>query len=1062
MSQELATSSSVKDVLESGFTILHEGQSPKADIVFIHGLQGHPRNTWTSSNKGTGWKAKENYGTAARLSSLLKILSPDEENNDKQQVKQPTNIFWPQDLLAPDFENTRILTYGYDSRVSNFFSGSANQNGILQHGRDLLQSLADRRRKADRTRPLIFVAHSLGGIILKEALCRARSEKDEDEEYRDVYLSTRAIIFFGTPHRGGGASYVDWGIIATNVAIAVGFDANNRIVRDMEADSEQLERLREGFQKVLDDERIYAHTFQESKGYKGVRGLKGRVVPPVSSGLEHKCEKKGSINSNHIEMCRFGARVDPGYIKFTDVLSKILDDLSKLSKQQNEEEMAASSKKKFSIDRMTSSSMLIQIRTTGFGSQSLNSGTYHSSTLMKYALNHDNTSEALRNPDASIRQIKAGFFFHSRGQPNQKSFTGLLHSILYQIIDSVPEVETAILPIYCQLHPDVIKREWTMSSLRRALEVVKTQSETPLEVCLFIDALDEYDGKHLEMAQFIEGLTHKQEFTKVKICLSSRTEPIFTRFFGTCPGFKIDDYTASDILHYVCSNLALVEDAAPQQTIEVRPPTIKSITEYIADHAHGVFLWVSIVVADVTERLLNGDDPIDVEKTLRETPTTGLGPLYRHILEKRIPHDQCLQAYKMLEIARCSSSTPLEDFCLFFDIADSPTASVPDYMVGEQKDGKSNERLQSRLERMLSQLQSRCRGLLVVKTKTETSGTTKFVELLHGTLREYLNDQKNLEDLFVAEPKPAQNGYVYLMQGFLSLTDQHYIPNSPGMDHSLLFGEWARKAEESVGDLANPILQAFGRRKQLLEHWNHSIERLDYGRAGVNTIEEFATVYNLYYFMKQRINEGFLCPKPSPVDRIPLLHHALRDNRALRLSQNTDPRVVKLLLEAGADPNETRGAHFPLLLATFTSNLGEIKNPNLEILELLLRYGASADSEFAFRVAHPLALLNKRDRSQKRQRTHLLHIAAERRNIEMVDLLFLYGASPNLRNLEGKTPLSIAALSLREKPGQTGNNMVNKLLDHGALFTKESEPLLGELRQGLWYDDRWYLSKYHS
>jgi len=97
----------------------------------------------------------------------------------------------------------------------------------------------------------------------------------------------------------------------------------------------------------------------------------------------------------------------------------------------------------------------------------------------------------------------------------------------------------------------------------------------------------------------------------------------------------------------------------------------------------------------------------------------------------------------------------LEDFCLFFDIADSPTASVPEYAVEESKDDQINERFQSRSERMLSQLQSRCRRLLVVKTRTEWNRTTKFVELLHGTLREYLNNPKNLEDLFATESEPA-------------------------------------------------------------------------------------------------------------------------------------------------------------------------------------------------------------------------------------------------------------------------------------------------------------------
>lgn len=34
---------------DTGFTVLHEGHSnPELDIVFVHGLQGHPEKTWTS------------------------------------------------------------------------------------------------------------------------------------------------------------------------------------------------------------------------------------------------------------------------------------------------------------------------------------------------------------------------------------------------------------------------------------------------------------------------------------------------------------------------------------------------------------------------------------------------------------------------------------------------------------------------------------------------------------------------------------------------------------------------------------------------------------------------------------------------------------------------------------------------------------------------------------------------------------------------------------------------------------------------------------------------------
>jgi hypothetical protein len=74
------------------------------------------------------------------------------------------------DLLSTDFQNARILTYGYDSRVSHFFSGPTNQNNISAHGRSLLNALELYRREFPK-RPILFIVHSLGGIILKEVSC---------------------------------------------------------------------------------------------------------------------------------------------------------------------------------------------------------------------------------------------------------------------------------------------------------------------------------------------------------------------------------------------------------------------------------------------------------------------------------------------------------------------------------------------------------------------------------------------------------------------------------------------------------------------------------------------------------------------------------------------------------------------------------------------------------------------------------------------------------------------------------------------------------------------------
>ena len=55
------------------------------------------------------------------------------------------DVYWPYHLLGEDCPRCRILTWGYDSKVSNFFHGSANKNHIFAHSRDLLSDLKGRR-----------------------------------------------------------------------------------------------------------------------------------------------------------------------------------------------------------------------------------------------------------------------------------------------------------------------------------------------------------------------------------------------------------------------------------------------------------------------------------------------------------------------------------------------------------------------------------------------------------------------------------------------------------------------------------------------------------------------------------------------------------------------------------------------------------------------------------------------------------------------------------------------------------------------------------------------------
>lgn len=146
-------------IAREGLTLVSDGgTSPTVDIVFVHGLQGHARDTWLHTSKPASQpkKSKSIFGRRSTEANDT-TNAPDSRTGD---------CFWPQELLAQDFPNARIFTYGYDSNVTNFFSGPADTSNILDRGRDLMTRVAS-QRSICLGRPLVFVVHSLGGIIVK-------------------------------------------------------------------------------------------------------------------------------------------------------------------------------------------------------------------------------------------------------------------------------------------------------------------------------------------------------------------------------------------------------------------------------------------------------------------------------------------------------------------------------------------------------------------------------------------------------------------------------------------------------------------------------------------------------------------------------------------------------------------------------------------------------------------------------------------------------------------------------------------------------------------------------
>jgi hypothetical protein len=122
------------------------------DVVFLHGLGGDLRNTWT--NKAGG--------------------------------------FWPQ-WLADDNPQLNVWSVGYEAAASGW-KGTAMPLFDRAH-----HVLAELQAGGLGHRPICFVTHSLGGLLIKQMLRNADSLASE---FRPFSEATRGIVFLGTPHTG--------------------------------------------------------------------------------------------------------------------------------------------------------------------------------------------------------------------------------------------------------------------------------------------------------------------------------------------------------------------------------------------------------------------------------------------------------------------------------------------------------------------------------------------------------------------------------------------------------------------------------------------------------------------------------------------------------------------------------------------------------------------------------------------------------------------------------------------------------------------------------------------
>lgn len=130
------------------------------DVIFVHGLDGRYRETWTSDGLG----------------------------------------FWPEEL-AKERPGVDVYSLSYPLASSEWKGKSVH---LQDRALTVLQAL-DLEGIGDK--PVCFIAHSMGGLVVKQLL---RSADGEAPEYERFSNNTSGVLFLATPHTGSDVASLRW------------------------------------------------------------------------------------------------------------------------------------------------------------------------------------------------------------------------------------------------------------------------------------------------------------------------------------------------------------------------------------------------------------------------------------------------------------------------------------------------------------------------------------------------------------------------------------------------------------------------------------------------------------------------------------------------------------------------------------------------------------------------------------------------------------------------------------------------------------------------------------
>jgi hypothetical protein len=293
------------------------------DIVFIHGLNGDSYGTWAGEN----------------------------------------DSYWPK-WLSQEFPEADIWTIGYDASPSKW------KNETLSFFKRSQNISEDLKVEGIGSRPVCFICHSLGGLIVKQIIVRSIINTTLSD--CTIYDNTRCVVFLATPHRGSSLA---------NLFLKVKMIRTTKLVKYLKCNEDYIEELYYYYR----DTPISTLNFYETKGIDVIGTVfvhikripvlnkllwliiviikkipvvgvffNPVVVPENSADCGGKRGAPSPVEKNHFDICKFSNKNDVDYKKIVSFLRDNVCLSNDLSVQSNVDRRVSSKLNALKIEILSS------------------------------------------------------------------------------------------------------------------------------------------------------------------------------------------------------------------------------------------------------------------------------------------------------------------------------------------------------------------------------------------------------------------------------------------------------------------------------------------------------------------------------------------------------------------------------------------------------------------------------------------------------------------------------------------------------------------------------------